>query len=51
MSPRRDRKSETTTHENWSDSGFESQASAETAGNQELKDFLEALAKEQKRTR
>jgi hypothetical protein len=35
----------------YTDSGFESQASAETAGNQELKDFLEALAKEEKRTR
>ena len=34
----------------YTDSGFESQASAETAGNQELKDFLEALAKEEKRT-
>ena len=35
----------------YTDSGFESQASAEIAGNQKLKEFLEALAKEEKRKR
>jgi len=35
----------------YTDSGFGSQAAAETAGNQELKEFLEALEKEEKRTR
>ena len=35
----------------YTDSGFESQASAEIAGNRELNEFLEALAKEEKRKR
>jgi hypothetical protein len=35
----------------YTESGFESQASAEIAGNQELEEFLEALAKEEKRKR
>jgi len=35
----------------YTDSGFESQASAEVAGNKELKEFLEAFAKEEKRRR
>ena len=35
----------------YTDSGFESQAAAEIAGGQELEEFLEALAKEEKRKR
>ena len=35
----------------YTDSGFESQAAAEIAGSQELEEFLEALAKEEKRKR
>ena len=35
----------------YTDSGLESQAAAEIAGSQELEEFLEALAKEEKRKR
>lgn len=35
----------------YTDSGFESQAAAEIAGSRELEEFLEALAKEEKRKR
>ena len=35
----------------YTDSGFKSQAAAEIAGSQELEEFLEALAKEEKRKR